>query len=162
MPVTSLDKQQGVSFLLPLHSFLIYLFLFYLICIIVTVEAIYNLCNYVRPLQSLGTGISFQRVAPQVLSPLHRFTAKFEMDWSGSNAASAPRSCCVWVVSGRAFQRKPYKVLLPAGRCVVPVQHPPQGCCKDISCHWLEPAAAVRQQAATRRSNSVGLLVCLS
>ena len=52
----------------------------------------HTLCAHVKPLQNLGTGISFRRVAPQVLSPLHRFTAKFEMDWSGSNAASAPRS----------------------------------------------------------------------
>ena len=46
-------------------------------------------------LQILGTRISSRRVAPQVLWPLHRFTAKFEMDWSGSSAASAPRNCYV-------------------------------------------------------------------
>jgi len=46
-------------------------------------------------LQIPGTRISSRRVAPQVLWPLHRFTAKFEMDWSGSSAASAPRNCYV-------------------------------------------------------------------
>ncbi len=37
-----------------------------------------------------GTGISFQQVTPQVLSPPCRFTTKFGMDWSGSSTAGAP------------------------------------------------------------------------
>ena len=55
--------------------------------------------NDIDDVQVLGTRISSRRVAPQVLSPLHRFTTKFEMDWSGSSAASAPRNCYVLFLS---------------------------------------------------------------
>jgi hypothetical protein len=37
-----------------------------------------------------GTGVLFHRATPIVLFPLFRFTAKFEMDWRGSEEARAP------------------------------------------------------------------------
>ncbi len=134
-------------------------------------------------LQIPGTRISSRRVAPQVLWPLHRFTAKFEMDWSGSSAASAPRNCYVlfclrfWLSSMSIVinvidvqePQTQHLSLIDLNFVVNRVSHKRSwACCYSLCCikqhliRGLQQTIIAPSWERGTRSNSVGLLVCLS